>query len=146
MLKVLIAEDSVLLADMLEYFLNSQGYDVCGLAQTVQEAVFLADLHKPDLAILDFRLSDEEYGSQIRPLLQDKITMGILYVSGDPLTNKLTKADGDAYIQKPYSMYDISRALRIIQDIKTNIIVSPSNFPKAFHLLKQPVGNDRIAA
>lgn len=146
MLKVLIAEDNVLIADMLESFLISEGYDVCGLASTVNEAVKLANPHKPDLAVLDFRLADGEYGSQIRPLLKDKISMGILYVSGDTLSKKLTKADGDAYIQKPYGMYDLVKALRIIQDIKTNIIVSPSSFPKSFHLFKDPVGDDRMIA
>ncbi len=143
--KVLIAEDSVIIADMLEDFLISEGYDVCGIASSVHEAVLLADLHKPDLAVLDFRLADGEYGSQIRPLLKDKISMGILYVSGDPLMNKLTSVDGEAYIQKPYGMADLSRALSIIHDIKTNIIVSPSSFPKGFHLLKQPV-NEALAA
>ncbi len=146
MLKVLVAEDNLLLADMLEDFLISEGYDVCGLARTVDEAVKLADLHKPDLAVLDFRLAGGEYGSQIRPLLKDKINMGILYVSGDPLAGKLSTIDGDAYIQKPYGMNDLSRALRIIQEIRTNVTASPEVFPKGFHLLRQPSGNDRIGA
>jgi two-component system, response regulator PdtaR len=144
--KVLIAEDSVMLADMLEDFLISEGYDVCGVAHTVQEAVTLANLHKPELAVLDFRLADGEYGSQIRQLLKDKDSMGILYVSGDPLTNKLTKADGDAYIQKPYGMFDLVKALCIVQEVKTHGYISASIFPKGFHLLGYPDSNNRIAA
>lgn len=143
MLKVLIAEDSVLLADILEEFLICEGFDVCGIAATVHEAVMLADLHKPDLAVLDFRLGDGEYGSQIRPLLKDKISMGILYVSGDPLKSKLTRADGEAYVQKPYSMYDLSCALNLIQQSKTDGYISSSLFPKGFHRLEHSVGYDR---
>lgn len=146
MLKVLIAEDNVLLADMLEDFLTSESFNVCGLARTVDEAVKLADSHNPDLAVLDFRLADGELSSQIRPLLKNETTMGILYVSGDPLNHKLTKADGDAYIQKPYGMYDLVKALRTVQKLKTGANIPPASFPKGFHLLEYPVAGDRIAA
>lgn len=141
MLKVLIAEDNVILADMLEDFLVAEGYDVCGLARTVDEAVKLADLKNPDLAVLDYRLAHGEYGSQIRPLLKDKITMGILYASGDPLNNKLSKIDGDAYIQKPYGLNDIVHALRIIHEIKLHHHVPPFSFPRGFCLLEDAKDN-----
>jgi DNA-binding response OmpR family regulator len=146
MLKVLVAEDSVLIADMLEDILLAQGYDVCGMARTVGEAVFLADLHNPDLAVLDFRLANGEFGSQIRPLLKDKQTMGILYVSGDPLGEVLTNLDGDAYIQKPYGIDDLIRALRAVREIKLTGQPSGYRCPKGLHLLKDPSEPDRHVA
>ena len=138
MLKVLITEDNLILADILEGYLISQGYDVCGIATTVDEAVALADLHKPDLAVLDFRLQDRSYGSQIRARLRDKNNMGILYASGDPLKNRLTSADGEAYIQKPYGMDDMVQALRIVHELKTNGDISSFTFPNNFRLLQTP--------
>jgi DNA-binding response OmpR family regulator len=145
MLKVMVVEDSVLLADMLEDFLVSQGYEVCGLARTVKEAVVLADLTKPDLAVLDFRLANGELATGIPPMLKDKTGIGVLYVSGDPLSSYLTEADGDAYIQKPCGMHDLVCALRIVQSLKTDHNVSPSSFPKGFHLLKHPFKDNRKA-
>ncbi len=145
MLKVLIVEDSFILADMLEDFLISEGYDVCGIAGTVNEAVTLADFHNPDLAVVDFRLADKEHGSDIRPLLKDKVRMGILYVSGDPLEKILTSADGDAYIQKPYGMHDLSQSLEIIHTIKIKGVVTPSLFPKTLHFFKSPVDEWKAA-
>lgn len=145
MLKVLIVEDSFILADMLEDFLVSEGYDVCGIAGTVKDAVTLADIHSPDLAVLDFRLAGKEHGSDIRPLLKNKIKMGILYVSGDPLEKVLTHADGDAYIQKPYGMQDLSRSLGIIHAMKTNRVFTALEFPKTLHFFESPV-IDRILA
>ncbi len=137
MLKVLIAEDNILLADLLGDYLTSQNYDVCGLAHTVDEAVALADLHKPDIAVFDFRLSNGEFGSQIRERMQDKKSMAIIYVSGDPLDNKLSREDGDAYIQKPYGMKDLSRALQIVAEMKQQRDVSNLVHPKGFHLLEK---------
>lgn len=145
MLKVLVAEDNLILADFLAEFLVSQGYDVCGKASTVGEAVALADLHKPDLAVIDFRLGDGGSGSQISRDVKDRSSLGILYVSGDPLGCKLTRNDGEAYIQKPYGMNDVVRSLRIVHDIKSNKRTSPSDFPRSFHLLEN-AERDRCSA
>lgn len=145
MLKVLIAEDNLILGDMLEDFLASQGYEVCGIARTVKEAVALADLHKPDLAVLDFRLADGEFGSEIRPLLEDQTSMGILYVSGDPLGRILTRADGEAYIQKPYGLADLTQALRTIRQIKTTGFPGSTVVSRNFHLLEDD-GPPRLLA
>ena len=57
MLRVLIAEDDLMIADLAEEILIDAGYEVCGIARTVAEAVALAHKHKPDLAVLDFRLA-----------------------------------------------------------------------------------------
>jgi DNA-binding response OmpR family regulator len=136
MTKVLIAEDNILIAEMLEMFLTSEGFDVCGVASNVNEAVALVELHQPDLGIFDFRLAGGECGSEIRPRVRGPNDMKILYVSGDPLDTKLTRSDGEAYIQKPYGMKDLSNALSIIQEMKTNTNISPSVFPKSLHFLK----------
>lgn len=136
MLKVLVAEDNILLADVIEDFLVSGGYYVCGVANTIEEAVALADRHQPDLGVFDFRLAGGKYGSQILPRLQDKRSMGILFASGDSLENMLSSADGVGYIQKPYSEKELLHALAIVRAIKTHAPV-PANFPKGFHLLPE---------
>ena len=146
MLKILIVEDNLILADILETFLEIGGYEVCGIASTVKEAVSLTNLHKPDIAIFDYRMGGGEYSSQIRPLLRDKTSMGILYASGDPLRGKLTTADGDAYIQKPYGMKDLIQAIRIVHTIKTNGDVSSLPFPRNFSLLRNRIEKNRESA
>lgn len=144
MLKVLIAEDNVMLADILEDYLVSQGFDVCGVAGTVDGAVALADLHRPDLAVLDFRLGDG-YGSQIHDLAENKDSMGILYVSGDPLKDRLGRADGEAYLQKPYGMKEVAQALRIVHEVKAGQDTPPGPFPRNFHLLGEAGGRQEAA-
>ena len=47
MQKVLIAEDDLMIADMIEEILVNDGYEVCGIARTVGEAVELGRRHKP---------------------------------------------------------------------------------------------------
>lgn len=145
MLRVLIAEDSIILADILEHFLVSGGFEVCGIATNVSDAVALADLHQPDLAVFDFQLAGGELGSQIRARLKNKSDIGILYATGTEMNGALTKSDGEAYIQKPYSMKDMHRALHLVHESRLHGKVLPGPIPGNFHFLDE-VLEQRIVA
>ena len=102
MLRVLIAEDQLIIADLLEIVLTASGYEVCGIARTVDEAVALGELHQPDLAVLDVQLARGERGPEIVRRLDGRRKFGVLYVTGeDPRNSSLTRADGEASIAKP---------------------------------------------
>jgi DNA-binding response OmpR family regulator len=117
MLKVLIAEDELIIADLLEETLIRNGYEVCGIAGTVDEAVALVESCKPDLAILDVRLARGGRGPEIARKI-DQQTLGILYATGnDPKQSTLRRCDGIASISKPYRNEDVLLALEIIYDI-----------------------------
>ena len=80
--KVLIAEDDLMIAEMIEEILVNDGYEVCGIARTVAEGVELGRRHKPDLAVLDRRLADGGLGTEIAAQLSDLNHLGVLYVTG----------------------------------------------------------------
>ena len=145
MLKVLIVEDNVMLADILEDTVILGGYEVCGVAGTVDEAVELANFHQPDIAVLDYRLGDGMYGSDIGPRLKSN-DMAILYVSADDLGDTLTHANGEAYIQKPYSINDLLLAVHMTHEIKINGDFFSEFFPKSFHILRKTLNAPRWAA
>jgi CheY-like chemotaxis protein len=102
MLKVLIAEDELMIADMIEETLLENGYEVCGIARTVDEAVALVRDHKPDLAVIDLRLADGGFGTEIAAQFEGPDRFGILYASGNVSRGMLGAANGEAYISKPY--------------------------------------------
>jgi DNA-binding response OmpR family regulator len=137
MLKVLIAEDELLIADLLEEALVANGYEVCGIARTVDEAVALGELHKPDLAVLDVRLAKGSHGPEIARRLNSKGKFGVLYATGDDARNSaLTLADGEASISKPYHTEHVVRALVIVREIMTAGTAAPP-FPSGFRLLPE---------
>jgi DNA-binding response OmpR family regulator len=137
MLKVLIAEDDLMIADDAEEALLARGYEVCGIARTVDAAVALGRLYLPDLAVIDMRLADGGSGSDIRAQLGDLRRLGILYVSGDGGKLLLSAADGDACLAKPYSRAALVRALEIVAGmIATGAASTP--FPPGFWLLPSP--------
>jgi CheY-like chemotaxis protein len=133
-LKVLIAEDDLMIADMVEEILIADGYAVCGIARTVAEAVALGRRHRPDLAIIDMRLAGGGLGTEVAAQLRPMGRLGVLYASGNVELVMRSAADGDACIAKPYRFPDLLRALEIVADIVRVGVGSPP-FPRGFNLL-----------
>jgi len=137
MLKVLIAEDDLMIADMIEEALVRCGYEVCGIARTVGDAVALGRKHKPDLAILDMRLADGGRGTEVAACF-DAPRPGILYATGNTSEVRLTATDGEACLTKPYRSTDLMRALEIVIElVATGTTTQP--FPPSFQLLRGAV-------
>lgn len=135
MLKVLIAEDDLMIADLAEEILIDEGYEVCGIARTVAEAVALASQHQPDLAILDLRLADGGLGTEIAAQLLPLRKLGILYATGNMSQVALTTANGDACLSKPYSSADLLSGLKIVAEIVATGKAHPP-YPQGFQLLQ----------
>ena len=115
MLKVLIAEDELMIADLIEETLISSGYEVCGIARTVEEAVALGELHRPDLAILDVRLAKGGRGLEIARRLNGRGKLGVLYATGDDARNSaLAQADDHSSAR----VSSILRSCRGVTDCK----------------------------
>ena len=76
-MKILVVDDDVMLADLLEATLLDQGHEICGVTTNVAEAVDLVRLHRPDIAVLDMRLKGTELGSDIAHQLAEAGDLGI---------------------------------------------------------------------
>jgi ActR/RegA family two-component response regulator/putative methionine-R-sulfoxide reductase with GAF domain len=140
MTSVLIAEDDVLMADMLEDIVVAAGYQVCGIARTVADGVALGRQHKPDLALLDLRLADGGLGTEIASQLDRGGGMAVLYTTGNAGEINLTKDDGEASLGKPYRSVDLVRAIEIVEEIVgTGHARQP--FPPSFEVLLYPQGD-----
>ena len=130
----MIAEDDLMIADMIEGLLVAHGYQVCGIAATVAAAVALALRDKPDLAVIDLRLADGGLGTEIAVQLKGHHMPGILYATGNAANVILTAANGQACISKPYSEAGLLRALDLVTEIVATGRASPP-FPRGFKIL-----------
>jgi DNA-binding response OmpR family regulator len=132
MVKVLIVEDDLMLADFIEEMLVGQGYEVSGIARTVTDAVALARHSRPDLIILDLRLADGGLGTEVAAQLASSGRPGILYVTGN--MSQVTLTYGDACLAKPYRSADLLRGLEVVAEIVATGRARPP-FPRGFQLL-----------
>ena len=55
-MRVVIAEDSVLLREGIARLLDDSGFDVCGQAGDAEDLLRKVDAHKPDVAVIDVRM------------------------------------------------------------------------------------------
>jgi DNA-binding response OmpR family regulator len=142
--KILIAEDDLMIADMTEEVLVDEGYEVCGIARTVDAAVALAQFHKPDLILLDLRLADGGLGTEVAAQLGSVDGLGILYATGNMSEVMLTSADGHACLLKPYRPHDLTRGLEVVTALVATGL-APLPLPRGFQLLN-PMENDSGSA
>jgi len=134
--KILIAEDDLMIADMVEEILIMHGYEVCGIARTVTEAVDIGRRCEPDLAVIDLRLADARLGTEIASQLGANRRPGVLYASANLPEVVLTSVDGEACLAKPYRFADLLRGLQIVADIvATGTTDSP--LPRGLNVLAQ---------
>jgi DNA-binding response OmpR family regulator len=113
-LKVLIAEDDLVVANSIAKAVGGAGYEVCGVARTVSEGVALGRATRPDLAIIDIRLAGGGLGTELVTQLRDNAHIGVLYASAY-IDQPIRLAAGDACIAKPYSTEDLLCALKIVE-------------------------------
>jgi two-component system, response regulator PdtaR len=139
-MKILIVDDDVMLADLLEETLLDQGHEICGVTTRIAEAVALVRLHRPDVAVLDMRLKGTELGSDIAHQLAeagDLRDLGILYVTGGVDFLHQHAVIGHACLQKPYSTAALAAALLIVRSIVRGCAVS-GPLPHGMQLLGLP--------
>jgi CheY-like chemotaxis protein len=140
LLKVLIAEDDLMIASLSEDVLVEHGYEVCGIGRTVDQAVALGRHHKPDLAVIDMRMAEGGLGTEVAAQLVDLDRLGILYVTGDVTSGRLANVRGHARLAKPYRYVDLLRSLQIVLElVDTGQASSP--FPDGFALLPRARNN-----
>ncbi|MDN3565043.1 response regulator [Paeniroseomonas aquatica] len=132
--KVMIVEDDFMIADSLEETLIAAGYEVCGIAKGVGEAIALGRRHRPDLAVIDLRLSQGGYGTEVAAALGPTDGLGILYASGNPDHPLLQRAIGEACISKPYTATAVVAALQVVSERMARRSTLTA-FPDGFRLL-----------
>jgi len=128
---VLIVEDDLSIADLLEGELEVAGYSICGIARTTSEAVASAEQHEPDFAIIDIRLANGDLGTDVAAHLRRTTKAGIIFSTGNSNDLSVMSPLGDAVMTKPYRMSDVGRGLKIIDEVARSghsAIIFPRNF------------------
>jgi CheY-like chemotaxis protein len=131
---VLIVEDDLSIADILQEVLEDQGYSVTGVARTVQEAIVAIDKHAPDFAIIDVKLAKGDCGTDVAAYLRKGTSTKIIFSTGND-NSQITALFGDAVMTKPYRLADVARGLRILEEI-AEFGQTTSAYPRNFRLLR----------
>jgi DNA-binding NarL/FixJ family response regulator len=107
-MRVVIAEDSVLLREGLERLLGENGFDVVGSCTTAEDLLLKVRSYEPDVAIVDIRLPPTHSDEGMRAAIQiraDHPSVGVLVLSqyvelGLALKLLADSAEGAGYLLK----------------------------------------------
>lgn len=119
-LKILIVEDEISISDILYTALKSEGYSVrCGF--TAKEGRELIQKFKPDLALLDLNLPDEN-GLELCKEINNKYLIPIIILTArNDIVDKILGLElgADDYITKPFHIKEVlarvKTALRCVE-------------------------------
>jgi len=113
---VLIVEDELVNAAVIEHQLRKLGYSVAGTASSGEEALELVERSKPDVVLMDIQLDGEMDGVETAITIQKKLTVPVVYLTAtsDEQTIERARATGAyGYLHKPFQDRDVHSTLQL---------------------------------
>jgi response regulator NasT len=111
--RILVAEDEAIIRMDLVEMLREAGYDVVAEASDGAEAIELAQLYKPDLAILDVKMPILDGISAAEKIIDIAPVLMLTAFSQRELVERARDAGVMAYVVKPFSIGDLIPAIEI---------------------------------
>lgn len=82
-MRVLIVEDEWLVSLEIEAVLDEAGYETVGVAISADEALALAEQHRPDFVLMDIRLSGPRDGVDAALAMGTRLGLRCLFISAN---------------------------------------------------------------
>ncbi|WP_343992104.1 ANTAR domain-containing response regulator [Nocardioides dubius] len=113
--RVVIAEDEALIRMDLAEMLAEEGYDVVGQAADGEQAVALAEQHRPDLVICDVKMPKLDGIAAAERIAAQRIAPVVILTafSQRELVERARDAGAMAYLVKPFSRSDLMPAIEM---------------------------------
>lgn len=115
-MNVLLVEDDLSIAGLLEQNLERDGFCVTGIARNIEEAIVLVEEIDPDFAVIDIHLSGGQLGTELADRLRSISRAAILFSTGND-DQDLARFAGYAVMSKPYQMSEVACGLKIIAEL-----------------------------
>ena len=115
--RVLIVEDEALVAFYLEDTLDELGYQCCGVADSAEEAIALAETQRPALAFVDVGLRGSRDGIAVASELAD-LGVAVVFLTGASDMETRRRAEAvrpHGILSKPCNQRDIALMLESAQ-------------------------------
>lgn len=115
-MKVLVVEDEVIIADNICDTLKGFGYDVLEPAMTYNEAIERIETDRPDIAILDIKLSGKESGIDLAKKINNEYDFPFIFLTSnsDKATFEEAKVvEPHAFLVKPFGKDELFAALEL---------------------------------
>lgn len=115
--RILIVEDEQIIAADLEIKLTRMGYQVVGSAVSGQEAIGLAERHRPDVILMDIQLEGRMNGMEAAETIRAGTRIPIIFITA--FAGMLPRARQDQALSentlsKPFSTTELKERLEAV--------------------------------
>ena len=134
--RVLVVEDEGLVALEIEMFLAGAGHKVVGTAADRAGAMALARAERPDLALVDMRLSGGDSGLDLAAELS-ALGIPVLFVTGNcPAEDGSAVATAVGCLHKPFDERQLLAAVALAERLARGDSAPTGRLPSGLHIYR----------
>ena len=114
MKKVLIVEDDMIIAMVLERMIKKLNYTVIDKVITGEDAINCANQNEPDLILMDIQLKDSIDGITAMEKIRANSNVPVIYITGNSdqfYVNRAKATDYIDYLVKPIQMKELQESI-----------------------------------
>jgi CheY-like chemotaxis protein len=103
--RILIVEDERITAEDLAEVLKDLGYHVTAVVSSGEDAIREAEIHRPDLVLMDIRIKGEMDGTEAARILRERFDVPVVYLTAHADRDTLERAKHSrppGYLVKPF--------------------------------------------
>jgi two-component system, response regulator PdtaR len=134
---VLIVEDQPIIAMMLAWQLEEDGYHVLRPVANAQDALVLAEKAAPDLALVDIHLQGSVDGVELARTLQGRFDVPCIFITAEPSSARASPDAALGVIAKPYSTMTLRRCLAAVTLLMQGYSLRNTEIPTGFELFRR---------
>lgn len=114
--RALIVEDEALIAEELRERLSRLGFTVIAAVSSGEEGIEIATRERPDLVLMDIRLSGAKDGVQAAKEIREQVDVPIVYLtahSDGRTVERANQTDHDGFILKPFLRRELQSTIEV---------------------------------
>ncbi|TFG13825.1 response regulator [Candidatus Thorarchaeota archaeon] len=118
-MNIIIAGDVPMLASLLKMAIQDSGYDDISIAANQEDLLMMCFDAKPQVIIIDLHIPETHCLRLIEQILDldSKISVIVVAEAADNLGTKVLSAGARAYLEKPFSIFDIRETIKKVKPI-----------------------------
>jgi CheY-like chemotaxis protein len=109
---ILIVDDEFMIAELLTIYVEDIGRVVCATAATADEAIALAQEHRPGIVLMDMRLKGVRDGVDAALAIHDTVGSKVIFITGSSEPSTIARI----YLDHPSSVLTKPVSERLLRE------------------------------
>ena len=92
---VLVVEDHAVISELWCLHMEIMGLEVCGAATTADDAIALAEKHRPAIVLMDMRLIGDKDGVDAALAIHEAVGSKVIFITGSNEPSTMARIEQD---------------------------------------------------